>query len=517
MEQVKDTHSTDDKQPQIPSDGEHTHAKRQGKYKHFRRKRLIWTALSLLLLWLAGVIVYQTHKPLPPGISYESPLYQVKQVKFWHDLTYRNDNGKVVSEQQIYDRINQIIDESRQFLVMDIFLFNDYTHKDQTYPKLSQGMTDKLVQHKKQFPNMQMTFITDEVNTNYGSSSNPLLEQMKAAGIQVVVTDVDPLRDSNPIYSSVWRTFFQWFGQSGKGWLPNLMASDGPKMTLRSYEKLINVKANHRKVVASENTALISTGNVHDASAYHSNAALEVQGPIIKDILATEQAASDISGGARLPQYTAPVSASSNQASKEEGPIGVRYLTEGKVYKYALKEIEAAQDGDTVWMGMFYIADEKVMSALLDAADRGVNIRLILDPNQNAFGQEKIGIPNRPVAAELTSRSDGRIAVRWYNTTQEQYHTKLMYIAKKTGDSIIMGGSTNFTSRNLDDYNLENDLWVSSPAGQPLNKEMDTYFERLWNNKGGQFTLDLTAYQEKSTWLKDVVFRIQKLLGFTTF
>ncbi|MWV46543.1 phospholipase [Paenibacillus sp. HJL G12] len=481
------------------------------RHKH-RKRRWIFTVIALLVLWLAGVIVYQTHKPLPPGISYESPLYHVKQVRFLQDLTYPNESGKVVSEQQILQRIHEIVDDSRKFLVIDLFLFNNYTHKGQDFPKISQGLTDKLVQHKKNYPDMDMVLITDDVNTNYGSAPNPLLEQLKAAGIRVIVTDVDPLRDSNPIYSSVWRTFIQWFGQSGKGWIPNLMASDGPKMTVRSYFKLVNVKANHRKVIVSEKTALISSGNVHDASAYHSNVAFEVQGPIIRDILASEQAAADLSGGGPLPQYIPDGNDKAN-----DGPIGVRYLTEGKVYKYVLQEIDAAQKGDTLWMGMFYIADEKVLNALLSAADRGVDIRLLLDPNENAFGQEKIGIPNRPVAAELSKRSKERIAIRWYHTTQEQFHTKMMYIHKSEGQSIILGGSTNMTPRNLDNYNLENDLWVSVPSGDPLDKQMEGYFERLWNNKDGSFSLDLSAYQEKSTWFKDVLFRIQKALGFTTF
>ncbi|MGN7359232.1 phospholipase D family protein [Paenibacillus sp. SAF-054] len=480
-------------------------------HKH-RKRRWAFLILALLVLWLAGVMVYQTNKPLPPGISYESPLYHVKQVRFLRDLTYPDPTGKVVSDQQILQRIHEIVDDSRKFLVIDLFLFNDYTHKDQQFPKISQELTDKLVRHKRDYPDMDIVLITDDVNTNYGSAPNPLLEQLKAARIRVIVTDVDPLRDSNPIYSAVWRTFFQWFGQSGKGWLPNLMANGGPKMTIRSYLKLVNVKANHRKVIVSENTALVSSGNVHDASAYHSNVAFEVQGPIIKDILASEQAAADLSNGGKLPVY-----APDRNAGTEEGPLGVRYLTEGKVYKYVLQEIDAAQKGDTLWMGMFYIADEKVLTALLAAADRGVDVRLLLDPNENAFGQEKIGIPNRPVAAELRKRSKERIAIRWYHTTQEQFHTKMMYIRKPQGESIILGGSTNMTPRNLDNYNLENDLWVSVPAGDPLDRQMTEYFDRLWNNKGGSFSLDLSAYQEQSTWFKDVLFRIQKALGFTTF
>ncbi|KAF9126958.1 hypothetical protein BGX30_015010, partial [Mortierella sp. GBA39] len=221
----------------------------QGKSRKRRVRRWILAAACLLILWLAGVIVYQTHKPLPPGISYESPLYHVDQVRFYRDLTYPDNQGQVIHEPQITNRIMQIVDESREFLVIDLFLFNDYKHKGQKFPTVSKDLADKLIAHKKQYPQMQIVFITDQINTNYGSAPNSLLEAMKAAGIQVIVTDVDPLRDSNPIYSAVWRTFIQWFGQSGKGWIPNLMANDGPKVTARSYLKMLNVKANHRKVV----------------------------------------------------------------------------------------------------------------------------------------------------------------------------------------------------------------------------------------------------------------------------
>ncbi len=476
-----------------------------------QHRHIFLSAALLLLVWLAGVMIYQTHKPLPPGISYESPLYKVDDVHFWHDLTYPDGSADGGREEQILPRILQIIEESRQFLVIDLFLFNDYTHKDQQFPAVSRALTDKLIAHKAAYPAMDIVFITDEVNTNYGSAPNHLLEELKAAGIRVVITDTDKLRDSTPAYSAVWRTFIQWFGQSGNGWIPNLMASGGPDITARSYLKLLNVKANHRKVVVSEQSALISSGNVHDPSAYHSNIALEVQGPVIADILRTEQAAADLSGAGPLltgtPEYS----------QTADGPLDIRYLTEGKVYKYTLEGIRSAGEGDTIWMGMFYLADDAVIRELLEAAERGAEVRLLLDPNQNAFGRDKIGIPNRPVALNLNERSGGKIAIRWYNTEKEQYHTKLMFIAKASGKSIVLGGSTNFTTRNLDDYNLENNLWVSVPQDQPLYAEMTGYFSRLWNNEGAEYSLPLEEYQSGVTWLKYLLYRVQTRLGFTTF
>jgi len=490
---------------------------KKNKKSPSRLRTWVYRLVILLALWLIAVMVYQTHKPLPPGISYESPVYNVKNVSFLHDLTYPDGSATGKQESQILPRMLQIIEESRQFLVIDLFLFNDYTHKDQDFPAVSQEMTNKIIAQKEAYPNMDIVFITDEVNTNYNSAPNPLLEQMKNAGIHVILTDVNSLRDSTPAYSAVWRTFIQWFGQSGKGWIPNLMANDGPDITARSYLKLLNVKANHRKVILSEKTALISSGNVHDASAYNSNIALEVQGPILADILRTEQSAADMSDAGPLLSKEIRFVEQHEPNDSVAGGLQVRYLTEGKVYKYALQDIRAATQGDTLWLGMFYLAEDSIMDALVEASDRGVKVRLLLDPNQNAFGRDKIGIPNRPVAMDLNRRSDGKIEIRWYNTTKEQYHPKLLFISKKEGDSIILGGSSNFTARNLDDYNLENNLWVSMKSDQPLYTQMEDYFNRLWNNEDAVFSLPLEDYQGDITWLKNVVFRAQKLLGFTTF
>ncbi|USB32910.1 phospholipase D family protein [Paenibacillus sp. YPG26] len=478
-------------------------------------------SLAVLTVWLAAVMIYQTHKPLPAGTSYESPLYSVDEVNFLYDLTYPDGKGGVHQERQIVDRVLQMIEEAREYVVLDLFLFNDYVHEGQRYPDVSGEVTRRLIAQKKKHPRLQITFVTDEINTNYGSAPNPLLEQLKQAGAQIVITDVNPLRDSTPAYSAIWRTFIQWFGHSGTGWIPNLMASSGPDITARSYLKLLNVKANHRKVVATENSALISSGNIHNASALHSNIAFEVRGNITADILSSEQAVADFSGGGALPRWQG---ASSNQGSKGPGgisqtasaPLQIRYLTEGKIYKYLLESIRSTTKGDTLWMGMFYLADSQVLNELVEAGQRGVQIRLILDPNQNAFGQEKIGLLNRPVAQELLERSGQEMQIRWYNTTKEQYHTKLLYIAKAKGPSMVMGGSANFTARNLDDLNLENDLWISVPKGNKLTRDLDHYFNRIWYNEGAEYSLDYSAYHEESVWFKDIMYRLQKGLGFTT-
>ncbi|PZE19288.1 phospholipase [Paenibacillus xerothermodurans] len=471
---------------------------------HSWRSRFILLLLALVILY-SGVIAYHAHKPLPAGLSMQGPVHHVQDVNFLYDLTYKNPTHPT-QQSMIFERIFRAVEEAQQFIVVDMFLFNSY-HKEQ-YPPLSGMLADKLIAQKQKYPDMHIVVITDEVNTFYGSARSPELDRLKAAGIQTYISDVNPLRDSTPLYSGLWRMFVQWFGQPEGGWLPNPMVDTAPPVTLRSYLKLLNVKANHRKVIATENILIIPSANAHDASAYNSNAAFAVNGDIINDALASEAAVPVLSGTVKSPRYSSE--------RQEEGNIEVRLLTEGRIGDHVLASLAEAEAGDKVWLGMFYLAEPKVLDALVKASRRGAEVRLILDPNQNAFGRDKIGLPNRPAAQKLLESSGGNINIRWYNTTKEQYHTKLLFIDKN--DRIIAsGGSANFTARNLNDLNLETNLAVAAPGDSGVAQELRDYFTRIWNNDGAVYTLDYAAYHEETVWVKRMLYELQEWLGLTTY
>lgn len=475
------------------------------------RKRKIW-ALVILIFFIVyiGTITYHENKALPEGVSFEGKIHYLsdENASFLYDLTYK-DGKKMRTEQQLFEQVFSAIDEAEQFIVLDLFLYNDYYDKGLRFPKLSSTLTNKLITKKLNNPYMDIILITDEINTSYGSHENWQFEKLKNNGIDVLQTDVNKLRDSNPLYSAIWRMFFQWFGQGGQAFIPNAMANEAPRMTIRSYLKLLNVKANHRKTIATDKTAIILSGNPHDASANHSNIGFQLNGPIISDLLKSEQAAANLAGGKVLPHYQ-------GDEGQPEGPLAVQLITEGKVLKEALDAIESAGNGDEIWLAMFYLADRKIIKSLLAAHDRQADIKIILDPNENAFGAKKTGLPNRPVARELDKKTNSGIQIRWYNTTEEQYHPKLMYIKKKE-ESIIIGGSTNFTERNLADLNLETNVLIKALNETKMRKDLDDYFHRQWNNEEGDYTLDFDTYQDELTPLQRIVYYLQKVLHFTTF
>ncbi|MHA6260100.1 phospholipase D-like domain-containing protein [Sporosarcina sp. CAU 1771] len=274
---------------------------------------------------------------------------------------------------------------------------------------------------------------------------------------------------------------------------------------------MMNVKANHRKVIVTERAGLVSSSNPHDASGYHGNLALKVSGTVLNDLLEAEEAIFNYTTG-----QTGQTLPRVDVEGIKEGQYSVQYVTEQKIKDILIENITSAGKGDRVRIGMFFIAEPKVVKALTQAADRGVDIKLILDPNENSFGNDKSGIPNRPVVQKLIEDSDEAIEVRWYNTVIGQYHTKLVMI--DSGDSVnILNGSANLTERTLDNYNLESDLHVIAPKNSELAEELNEYFERLWNNEDALYTLDVEEFQSAMTRPQRVIYALQEWLKLTSY
>ncbi|WP_078553111.1 phospholipase D family protein [Bacillus alkalicellulosilyticus] len=484
--------------------------KKAPKKKFSKKKMFLLLLITLFLIYLTAAMV-GFWKPLPEGISFEGELHSSDSVEFLMDVTYE-DNGIQVHEQEIFSTIHSVIENATDFIIVDMFLFNDEYDRSASYPSISSQLTDTLLAKKAQQPDIEIVVITDPINTFYGSYSSSSIERLREANIHVFYTDLTKLRDSNPTYSGLWRSGLQWFGNSENGWLPNPFSPDSPQGTLRSYLQLFNFKANHRKVVITEHKAVVTSANPHDASGYHSNIAFVVQGDIVADLIETEKAVAVMSGAS--PELFASFIPKAS-STPTETPYQVQVLTEGKIKKSLLDEIEQTKSGDTISIGAFYFSDRDLVRELLSAAKRDVEIRLLFDANKDAFGREKNGVPNRPVAHELVSKSDGDIAVRWYNTSGEQYHTK-MAIFEKEEEVVVIGGSSNFTKRNLADFNLETNLKVvGSPEAETLSK-ISMYFEKLWTNDGQEYTLEYEDFADDS-FTNKLLYRFQEWSGLSTF
>ena len=473
---------------------------------------------------------WEAVKPLPPGVRTHSAWHSMptQDVTFIADITSSDAYGRSVSSQAIFEETLKVIRAAREFVVLDYFMFNnrhgDLDPTSQLLRPLSGQLRDALIERRQALPNLKVLFITDPVNELYGAVPSPDLRLLRAAGVDVVITRLDPLRDSNHLYSSAWRLAVSWWNPSaaGEGSLPNPLDDSNTPLPFGAWARLINYKANQRKVVIADDgngglAGIIGSLSPHDASGADSNVAAKVSGPVLRSLLDSELAIAQFSGwtgtistlppaqttersGRESPAGTA--AASEGRASESDIASGkvarVQTLTEGAILAALLEHIDGAVKGDSIAIAMFQVADRDIIEALLRASRRGVNIRLILDPNKDAFGHTNSGLPNQPAASELVSESDGAIHVRWYRTHGERFHAKLVMVYGPQRLWLTLG-SASLTRRNLSDYDLEANIAVEVGRGAPLSTQTLEYFETLWSNRaplGIEYTADFAAYAD---------------------
>jgi phosphatidylserine/phosphatidylglycerophosphate/cardiolipin synthase-like enzyme len=171
-------------------------------------------------------------------------------------------------------------------------------------------------------------------------------------------------------------------------------------------------------------------------------------------------------------------------------------LTERKIKDCALAMLAAAEPGARIDLTMFYFSDRDLANAFIAAGRRGCDVRVILDPNKDAFGRTKNGIPNRQTAAKLV---EAGIPLRWADTHGEQCHVKMLYVEHADLTATLLLGSCNYTRRNLDNFNAECNLALTAPLGDEAMARARTVFDRWWTNPDGcSCTVGYETYADRS-------------------
>ena len=459
--------------------------------------------MILILLLIIIPIIYSLNTKNPPGTNLSSDFVDA-DCEFLYDLTYLKD-GKRLHEKRIFNQEMELIKNAQDFLMLDFFLFNDEYPNTMNFPNQVEEMTDLLIAKKKEKPEMPILFVTDPINNFYGAYEEDNLKRLRENGIEVVVTDLNKMRDSNALVSGIYRAYLQWLGTSGGGWIKNFFDKDAVKVNVRSILKLANFKGNHRKVLISEKEALVASANPHDPSAHHSNVAMVFRGKSMEDLIKSESIFFD-----KLPSII-----ENYKAEEVTSPYKLRVITEGKIYDEISKNIRETKKGDEINLGIFYLSEFRILRELGEAAKRGVDVKIIADLNKDAFGLEKNGSPNRPALSELKEDYPD-INIRWYQTSGEQFHTKFIYFDFKDKDPLAILGSANYTRRNLDNFNLETNLAVEIKKDSPMAGEMKNYYARIWNNEDGDYTLPIQDFYEGRLIMR-ILWKIQEKTGLCTW
>ena len=510
-----------------------------------------------------------TIKTPPLGVDYESPMRDSDNVEFHYDLTYLDKDGNIRYDRKIWDATYKIVDEAKDYLIVEMFLFNDIYNKDKEhYPEFAKEYTRRLIKKKMENPDLKVYVLSDENNNLYGAFEHPFITDMKKAGIDVIVVDIFKLKDTFPWYSPIWRTLIEPHGNpQGKGWIGNFYGPMWPKLTLRNLLRALNVKADHRKIFLNEGNVVISSANIHDPSYFHENVAISANGEIVKDVLQGLKHVAEFSGGkididekkgnqinnsqignlveneknlvnnsiknnfledenekkvreiekkkedfveeetrrfaqtGKLPEKSQESNDKKQQDDLKVGDVLTRFddennkyklqfVTEAKIGEHLDKDIENTKAGDEILMGMYFLADRGVVDRLIKASNRGVKIRIIFDRSRDAFGMSTNGLPNKPVSKKLKKKTRNKIEIKWYFTNNEQYHTKITLIKKTDGNVIIQTGSANLIRKNIRGYIMDANFRILTNADSKLTRDIYTYFDRLWENKDGLFTVN---------------------------
>lgn len=495
-------------------------------------KAFRYASVAILLTW-AILGLTTNHRELPDGVSFQGQRYAAHQVEFLSDLTWQDNQGSRQLDQEIFDNVLELIAGAETYLLLDLFLFNAFQGPEpERHRNLSDEITAALISKRRAKPEMPILVITDPVNTVYRGYESPHLTRLRQAGIPVVMTHLPSLRDSNRVYSPLWRVLFRHLGNEAARTVPNPLGEG--RVSVRSYLHILNFKANHRKVVLvgrqNGSEAMVMTANPHDGSSAHSNAAIRFSGPATRELLHTELAVARFSAAdnpiypgsdehalAALIEQIEIVAIQSDNRSTPVHPspdaASIQIVTEGQIQRALLATIDSAGDGDSLNIAVFYLSDRDIISALKSAVGRGSQVRVLLDPNKDAFGKQKNGVPNRPVAHELKSAG---AEIRWCNTQGEQCHGKLLQLTRQD-QSVVITGSANFTRRNLDDLNLESSVVITAPVDNELIQAVAGWFRNRWfNNDERRYSLDYEAFADDA-WSKKWLYRFMETTGISTF
>jgi len=253
---------------------------------------------------------------------------------------------------------------------------------------------------------------------------------------------------------------------------------------------------------------LVTSINASDASSTHGNTAVRIDDSVWKDAIKSEAGIAEFSG--------TKLDYKPGEVKDKTGTTQASFISEKAIKRELVKKIRASKKGSSIKVVMFYLSEQDIIKELAKAAKRGVDVKIILDPNKDSFGRQRDGTPNRPAANELYELSDKLAKIRWYNTNGEQCHGK-MFIFENSGSYSMIQGSCNMTRRNMDNLNLEADIMIESGKKTKFFDKAEGYFNRIWSNDDGNtYTVDFEKYRDTRVLLR-LKYKLQEMTGWCSF
>ena len=389
--------------------------------------------LVLLLAWLS-LMFWNIAKPLPPGIHLVSQTVRLSDADV--EFLYESPRRRAAVAPDL-----SAIDHAEQLIVLD-------------RSPVTRELAQRLLARKHLRPHLKIVLVTDPANEAFGGSPAQTLTSLEQAGVIVARVRLDRLRDSNPLYSGIWRLAFGW-------WSDPFDETPG-RATLPALARTRNSKSDQRQLVVADDG---SGGWIAVIAPADAAASLTLRGPLARAIIAGElQVAAWSTDDDRLP-------VGPSMDDRGVGSIDARFLTEGAIETALFDALGAAGSGDRLGIAVENFSERRLIAAALRAAARGASLQVLLARNRE---------PNQAVADELLHGGGGRIEIRWYLGSDAASLPKLLLF--RHGDDVWMNvGTANYTRRNLGDLNLAASVELRMPARAAAAHAVTEYFSEAWS------------------------------------
>lgn len=491
-----------------------------------------------VLAYISGPSTAIAAAPTPPArLSVRSPFCYVCEDDLELFASYSwfdPDKQKRFYELSIGDKTLDMIRHAKKFVVASAFLFDCFYSETKIERDIVAELTEAIILQKKKYPDITAVLILDPVNRGYGNRVSPAVKKLTENGVDVFYSDLLSTKSATKIGMAEFvRESFRFiddktFQIPGKVLsvftsikLPIDNSIDSRGISVEMIWTASALKANHRKLIVTDcpddkYESLISTGNPHNASIPSTNFAVSIKGDIGKYIyMALREDAlysaslndvifSDKSKYYRKSFFKDNFSALNIPPVADKPinkPVAASFITEGKIKDTIIETLRSASPNDQIRIQMFYLSELEVVEEIIKTAHRVNNpIRIILDPNKDAFNQIKDGTPNRQVASYLMQKKkelDLKLEIRWYDTHGEQNHAKIMSVTNPEENKYrLLTGSCNWTGKNLNDINMESNIFIKGST--KLVTQFNDLFDKFWTNSDGMiYTIQYQGkYQE---------------------
>jgi cardiolipin synthase len=238
----------------------------------------------------------------------------------------------------------------------------------------------------------------------------------------------------------------------------------GPRFLRLAHDKI---------VVVDGRTAIIGGMNLATAVASNHDLLLRIDGPAVAAPALVFEADWRLATADATPiAAPEPIAASDTRATP--GSASIRYLVTRPGLDGHREAVVALIEGaqQRLWLQMFFLTEPRVVAALVAAHRRGVDVQIVVDPNEYALGMRLYGAPNIARVGELVAAGVPLRAFR--SRPGSQMHQKSLLVDADT----VYAGATNFTAQSFL-ANTESSCIVRSAA---LAAAFDARFRDDWEH-----------------------------------